>query len=169
MMFVRTWQKVLVLVALALAVTACATTPKFNLETVDKTIQPSAVVNDFAKYKGVKVLWGGLIISSVNLKDGTQFEILAQPLNSRHKPQVNEKTTGRFIVLQKGYLETVDYAPGRLLSVVGTVSELKHGKIGEADYTYPVVRAEHIFLWPQGGESQNSTFHFGVGVGMVFH
>jgi len=154
---------------MAFVVTACATTPEFNLESVEKSVQPGAVVNDIEKYKGVKVLWGGLIINSVNLKEGTQFEILAQPLNSRHKPQVNQTPIGRFLAFHSGYLETVDYAPGRLLSVVGTVTELKQGKIGEADYTYPVVQADQVFLWPQSNGGGQSTVHFGIGVGMVFH
>ena len=165
----RTWQKCLILIVMVSVVAACATTPKLDLETVDESVRPAAVVNDIEKYKGVKILWGGVIINSVNLKQGTQFEILAQPLNSRYKPQVDQKTIGRFIAYHSGYLETVDYAPGRLLTVVGTITQLKQGHIGEAEYTYPVVQAEQIYLWSQNGGEESGTFHFGIGVGMVFH
>jgi len=166
-----TWQNSAVLFAMTLLVAACATTPKFNdLEAVNKSVQPAMVVNAVDKYKGERVLWGGIIINSINLKTGTQLEILAQPLNSHYKPKAEQRNSGRFLIFYNGYLETVDYAPGRLLTVVGTVTGLKQGKVGEAEYTYPVIQADQLYLWPlESSENQNGTFHFGVGVGMVFH
>jgi outer membrane lipoprotein len=148
-------------------VTGCAVTPPFKLEGVNRTITPKEAATDFAKVKGQKVLWGGIIVNSTNTEQGTQFEILAYPLDSNYKPQTSQNTLGRFIAIAGQYLETLDYAQGRLLSVTGTLKETKAGKIGDADYTYPVVTIDQHYLWKQGTQFSEPRVHFGVGV--IFH
>lgn len=146
----------------------CATTPEFDTAGVNSAITPRQAAEQINQYKGQKVLWGGLIVNSSNTAHGTQFEILAYPLDNSHNPQTDQPTQGRFIANATQYLETLDYAQGRLLSIVGTLQETKTGKIGEAEYVYPVVTIEQQFLWaPQSSQSVEPSVHFGVGV--VFH
>ena len=88
-----------------------------------------------------------------------------RPHDARERPQSESEPLGRFILEQSGYLEPGTYAEGRLLSVVGTVRGTRAGRVGEADYTFPVMDARQIHLWPKdkgGGVS------FGVGVGTWF-
>jgi outer membrane lipoprotein len=149
------------------SITGCAVSPPFKLDGVDRTITPKEAVADIAKFKGQKVLWGGIIVNSANTEQGTQFEVLAYPLDSNYKPQTSQNTLGRFIAITDQYLETLDYAQGRLLSVTGTLKEIKAGKIGDADYTYPVVTIDQQHLWKQGTQFSEPRVHFGVGV--IFH
>ena len=155
----------IVLLVAILLFSACATTPKLNLEGVDKKLGPEKVLTSFASFEGDRVLWGGIIVSSQNLKDSSMLEILAYPLDDNYKPDLNVPALSRFIAVQDKYLETLVYAPGRSITMVAVVEEIKRGKIGEAEYNYPLVKAEQIYLWSNQKES-STRFHFGVGVMM---
>ena len=153
------------LIAIAL-LTACAGAPPFDTKNVNATLAPNQVETKIDAVRGARVIWGGVIINSKNLETGTQLEILAYPLNDRQRPRLDREPLGRFIVEHRSYLETVDYAPGRELSVTGTISGTKEGKIDESKYIYPAVTSEQLHLWPKGGADEPQ-FHFGIGV--MFH
>ena len=70
---------------------------------------------------------------------------------------------GRFLVIQQGYLESVDYAPGRLVTITGQFTDTREGEVGSADYVYPVIEAEQIFLWSNNVGANQPTVHFGFG------
>jgi len=151
------------LLAGTLLLAACASTPGFVTEGVDTTLTPQQALSEESLLQGKRVLWGGMIINSTNLKQQTRLEVLAYPLDSDHYPQTDKPPYGRFLLLREGYLETVDYAPGRLVSVVGRFTGSRRGRIDQSDYTYPLVTAEQLHLWPSGGRSE-PRFHFGIGV-----
>ena len=148
----------------ATLISACATTPNFNLGNVDQTIQPRDVVQDLDKFMAKNVLWGGVIINSANVKEGAELEILVYPLDTHLKPKLESSTLGRIIALHKGYLETRDYAPGRLLTLVGTIKNITKRPIDKAEYTYPVVEIVQSHLWPEKGKKVDTQVHFGIGV-----
>jgi len=153
---------------LTLLISACATTPEFNLQNVDRNISPAQSVTQFAQYHGKKMLWGGTILNSTNTKQGTQFEILAYPLDGDMRPQSSAPTLGRFLANVPLYLETADYAPGRLITMIGELTTTQKGKIGEAEYTYPVLQIDQHYLWPREDERPvDTSVHFGIGV--IFH
>ncbi len=147
-----------------LSMIGCASAPDFNLDGVDQSVQPRDVVASLEKYQGKSVVWGGVIINSTNIKDGTQLEILAYPLKRDLKPDTEQSALGRVIVWHSGYLETLDYAAGRLVTVTGNVHETKKGSIGDAIYTYPVVHARQLHLWQQIDDASGGRVHFGIGV-----
>ena len=155
----------LIIILLAVLISACATTPEFNLQNVLKDVPPTQSAAHIADYRGKKVLWGGVILNSTNTKQGTQFEVLAYPLDSDMRPQSNKTTEGRFLANVSLYLETADYAPGRLLTVVGELADIQQGKIGEAVYAYPVLQINQHYLWPrQEDRPVDTSVHFGIGV-----
>lgn len=154
-------------IAATLLLGACASTPSFDVKNVNTAITPNEAVAKISALQGSRVLWGGVILSSKNLETGTHLEILAYPLNGRHRPRVDRDSVGRFIVEHGGYLETVDYAPGRELSLIGVLSGTKEGKIDAAITIYPVVTAQQIHLWPKDRGNSEPRFNFGVGV--MFH
>lgn len=157
--------RALVLSLAATLIQACATTPKFDTGDISPDITPRQAAEQASSLQGTRVLWGGVIIASNNLETATQLEVLAYPLNSRQRPDTDEAPLGRFLARQTGYLETTDYAPGRLISVSGTVQQTRQGRIGESEYTYPVIQIDQLHLWPkQGGASPQTRFHFGIGV-----
>lgn len=144
---------------------ACASGPTFNTAGVVPALTPSTVVANPMPATGQNVQWGGTIISTTNLQDHTQIEVLAYPLNSRARPESNSTPLGRFILEQKGFLDPATYKQGRQISAVGTVTGTRTTTVGEASQEQPVVDARQVYLWPENQGSQDSGVTFGVGVG----
>ncbi len=146
-----------------LLVAACVKGPDFDKDRYQNQTTPQQVVKDIDSYRDSNVLWGGMLISSTNLKDGTQLEVLAYPLHSSQKPDSGSSPLGRFLVIDNRFLEPVDYAGGRLITVTGKLADTKRGQVGSAQYTYPVINAEQIFLWPKNRGQFEPGVHFGFG------
>lgn len=154
---------IIVMSALSL-LTACASKPPFAVEDgVPLDYTPKQAVNDYPESEGRSVVWSGVIVSSENTSDSTQFELLAYPLDSSFQPATNKSPQGRFLGLYPKYVETFDYAPGRLLTLTGNIEKITVGQIGKAEYQFPVVNVRQIHLWPVE-KSSDSQFHFGLGV-----
>lgn len=143
---------------------ACATSPEFDTTGLDASITPQRAVGESQVLQGQPVLWGGVIIASANLKDVTQLEVLAYPLDANQRPLSEQKPLGRFLALQTGYLEISDYAQGRFVTIKGTLSEKHIGRVGEAAYTYPVVTIDKLYLWSirEGYAEPRIQFGFGL-------
>lgn len=143
---------------------SCASTPDFDTTQVDQALTPQSVIVEPSLSRGKIALWGGTILETHNLKDSTQIEVLAYPLNSSHRPMQESQPLGRFIIQNKGYLEPSNYAQGRLLTVLGSVSKSQSGKVGKSNYTYPVINAQQLHLWSLNDDQNNTSFHFGIGI-----
>jgi outer membrane lipoprotein len=154
----------IVVILIVTLLVACATTRKFDRQNVDTSIAPRTAATEIGTLRGKKVLWGGMIVNSKNLEQGTMLEVLAYPLNDDRRPQVDREPLGRFIVEHASYLETVDYAPGRELTVIGTLTGTKEGKIDETLYTYPAVATEQLHLWAKTRVDTEPRVRFGIGV-----
>ena len=157
-------QKLLLLSLFIGLLASCATTANFDLTQVDQTLTPTSVIAETKASHGKIALWGGTILDTHNLKNSTQIEVLAYPLDSSHRPVQESKPLGRFIIQQKGYLEPADYTQGRLLTVLGSISDNQTGKVGKSSYTYPVINAQQLHLWSLNNDPGNTRFHFGIGI-----
>lgn len=150
-----------------LLLSACASGPGFDTKRVDLTVTPRSAVAELPATRGRPVLWGGVILNTRNLESQTRLELLAYPLNRSQMPLRDRNPLGRFILEHQGFLEPASYAEGRMLTVVGTVIRSEKGKVGGSDYTYPVLKASELYLWPRNSEYNNqSNVHFGIGVGI---
>lgn len=145
---------------------SCASTPKFDTTGVDRSVTPSSAVGGDRRAVGTRVQWGGVIVATRNLRQRTQLEVLAYPLDRAGEPDPSATPQGRFLLLEDGYLEPVDYAPGRTITAVGTITDVEQGQVGEAEYRYPVVDASQLHLWPKETpyRRRDSNVHFGIGV-----
>lgn len=155
--------------ALVLALfSACASAPKFDLTGVDPALTPGRAATNIETVRSQRAVWGGVIVASRNLKDATQIEVLGYPLDRNNKPKQNDPPQHRFLVMHPGYLETADYAQGRLLSAVGTVAGTQEGKVGDARYVYPVLNATRLHVWPRESYARQSEPQIRFGVGVIF-
>jgi len=150
---------------LALLLGACASVPAFNTGGVDHALTPRNVATGPQPATGKHVQWGGIILSTTNLKDSTQIEVLAYPLDTDARPQSDDNPLGRFILEQAGQLEPDTYAEGRRITAVGTVTGTRAGRVGDADYNYPVITTRQLYLWPPGRESDGVTVFGYIGFG----
>ncbi len=148
---------------------ACASGPTFNTGGVDRALTPQGVAADPQPARGKYVLWGGVILTTTNLKNSTRVEVLAYPLDTDRRPQRDRDPLGRFILEQAGFLEPASYAEGRLITTVGKLAGTRPGRVDASDYTYPVIDARQVHLWPRDRGYRGSNVHFGVGVGSGGH
>ena len=148
----------------AIVLAACASSPNFDTTGIDTSVTPKRAADEGQALQGEPVLWGGVVLVSTNLKDSTQLEILAYPLDSSQRPNREQNPLGRFLAVHEGYLETADYAQGRLITVRGTLGEKRTGRVGEAEYTYPVVKINQLYLWSKYGDSSEPQIQFGFGL-----
>ena len=153
---------------LGLLLAACASGPRYDTtRALPPQVTPEAAVPQMDAVGGRPVVWGGVILSSANLRQGSQMELLGYPLNASQRPDASARPIGRFLVRWPSYLETVDYAQGRLVTVSGVLSGVRDGQVGESRYRYPVVTADSVYLWPRASEVSEPRVHFGIGV--LFH
>lgn len=147
-------------------ISACANTSSKEEAT---SIRLSEVVGheEAAKYK--PATWGGIIVGVTNLKDHSDIEVVAYPLDIYDAPRTNREPLGRFVATQKGYLESANYAAGKRITVDGSVLGSRAGMVGEADYTFPTLLAHKLKLWPdlhaKDRGSPDVHFRFGIGSG----
>lgn len=149
-----------------LALAACAPAPIYKAAgTVVAT--PYAVAEAPERYADANVIWGGQIVAVNNLSDHSEVEILAYPLDSSQRPQASMQGSGRFVAVMPGYVESLNYPAGALITLAGHVKGSRAGKVGEAPYVFPLVAVDQSHVWTASelGQGKNNV-HFGVGVGV---
>lgn len=146
---------------------ACSSTPVLQTEGSNRELTPQQVLEGGPSLVGSRVVWGGVIVNTTNLKEQSRLEVLAYPLDSKLRPQSGTTAGTRFLAYYPGYLESVDYAPGRQVSMVGTTRESEEGRLGEHSYRYPVLEVEQLHLWPVSLPQSEPKVRFGIGV--MFH
>ena len=152
-----------VLVLASFIVSTGCVAPPLNTEEVSVQLTPEQVKDAPDSAKGT-VIWGGVIVSSVNLADRTQFEVLAYPLDSHQRPATSKKSLGRFLLQSPEYIETQNYAPGREVTAIGTLQGITKGEVGEASYDYPTVTLNDVHLWHPDDSHEKPRFIFGIGL-----
>ncbi|WP_127478677.1 Slp family lipoprotein [Sulfurivermis fontis] len=151
--------------AVLLGLTACAGGPRYDTRAATTDLTAAQVSAAPGTHLGTQVIWGGVIVATRNLTDYTEIEVLAYPLDRNQRPDTGSGEQGRFLARYSGYLESVDYAPGRRLTARGRVEQTVAGKVGDAPYTFPLLQAADIYLWPRDGSAPSGPqFQFGIGV-----
>jgi len=150
------------LILVCCVLSACAT-PPISTDTVTVKITPDEARNNPDIAKGT-VIWGGVIVSAVNLADRTQIEVLDYPLDRHQRPDTSKASRGRFLMQSPEYLETATYAPGRSITVLGTLQGVVRGSVGQAKYDYPTMTINDIHLWNPNDLAERPRFIFGIGL-----
>lgn len=112
---------------------------------IDVTI--AAARHDPESFRGATVRWGGSIVAVRNLRAETRIEVVGRRLEDDGRPRDEDRSDGRFLAKASGFFDPAVYAPGREVTVHGQLEGTIEQSIGEHPYRYPVVRAEHVYLW----------------------
>jgi outer membrane lipoprotein len=100
-------------------------------------------------YRGQSVVFGGEVLSARRLKEATRIEILQLPLDRSGHPGVDRtQSQGRFIAMQREFLDPATLPPGTRVNVTGEVTGSMTLLLDETEYTYPVIEARHIEVLP---------------------
>ncbi|MCX5834726.1 MAG: Slp family lipoprotein [Deltaproteobacteria bacterium] len=131
---------------------SCAPFPPETMREVEKDIAFEDVLKDPGLFKGKVVLWGGVIIETVNRPDVTLIIVWQTELDFQKQPKEPDRSQGRFIVRYEGFLDPAIYGKDRELTVSGTLAGGEERVIGERRYMYPVIDARDIRLWEKRKE-----------------
>ena len=152
---------------LACTLAGCAPAPIFQTTVPTIAATPSQVAQTPERYANGEVIWGGKVVQVKNLADHSEIEILGYPLDASQRPMVKDDGGGRFIAVMAGYVEPLDYPPGALITLHGTLDGSRAGKVDEAAYVFPLVKVAQAHVWTAEELRQgHSNVHFGVGLGV---
>ncbi len=153
-----------------LTVAACAPAPLYKTTPQGVAAAPQQVAQSPERFADGDVIWGGRIVQVMNLSDHSEVELLAYPLDSSQRPKANDSGNGRFIAVLPGYAEPLDYPAGALMTVSGKLKGSRAGKVGEADYVFPLVSVGQSHVWTAEEMTKGrNNVHFGLGVGVGIH
>lgn len=117
------------------------------LKEVDRGVTYENLTKDPERYQGKNILLGGVIIKAENKKDGTLLEIYETGLNNYGEPVNIDNSRGRFLAMDKRFLDTEIYREGRRVTVAGIANGIQVIKLGDIDYSYPYLLVKEIHLW----------------------
>lgn len=152
-----------VMIFMVILMAGCAQ-PVFDPAGTAPGLTPRFASHDPGAALDRRVIWGGEIVDARNLAHTTELVILARSLSRSQRPRAGGEPLGRFIAEYPGYLETVVFAPGREVTVLGVVDDVETRPVGESEYTYPILRTESVHLWPE--QHDDGGVRFGVGIGI---
>ena len=152
---------------LALVLVACAPAPIYKNVPNAITAPPTLVAQSPERYSGGDVIWGGRIVQVTTFANHSEIELLAYPLDSSQRPQLNDIGNGRFIAVMPGYVEPLNYPGGALMTMSGKLNGTRVGMVGEASYVFPLVSVAQSHVWtPKEMNAGRNNVQFGVGVGV---
>lgn len=155
--------------AALLSLAACAPAPIYKSTGALVTATPSQVAQTPERFSNNEIIWGGRIVQVKVFSDHSEVELLAYPLDSSQRPKVSDLGDGRFIAVMPGYVEPLNYPSGAMMTVQGTLNGSRAGKVGEANYVFPLVRVSQSHVWTAEEMNKgrnNVRFGLGVGVGI---
>ncbi len=136
-------------IALPLLLAGCSTrVPPEISQKLNETPTVQQVRSDPDAFQSQTLRWGGTILQTENRPDSSRVLVVAFPLSDSGRPQSDNISSGRFIAVVDAFLEPLVYSRDRKITVVGKLVGTEVLKIGEFDYTYPIVQVEHYYLWP---------------------
>jgi len=149
--------RALVLVAVFGAGCATSPFPQDLARSADRALTVRELRSDTLAHVGARVILGGEVLVTTPKPGETEIEVLSRPLRAADVPERSDSTNGRFLVRTPEFLDPAIYAPGRRLTILGTVAGRSERRVGDVPYAYPVINAERIKLWPRdtpwvGGE-----------------
>lgn len=167
----------------------CASSPMEIPETLQNQIDPtltfSQMIQNPGSFQGKMLVLGGEVLSAKRLAEGTRLEVLQLPLDEYQRPVVTRTDSqGRFLAMEKAFLDPAMFPPNTLITIVGEVTEKVAGKLDEMDYQFPAVVIKNLYVWKDpsltqesnagpwysifGGGSTGGRVGGGVGVGIGF-
>jgi outer membrane lipoprotein len=130
---------------------SCAPFPREVMSRVDEGVTFAMVRENPDLYRGKTVLWGGVIVETEVRPHETAIVILDTALDRGRRPDNVDVSDGRFIALNRGYLDPAIYGPGREITLVGEVSGKEERPLGAIRYRYPIVTIDRLMLWEKRG------------------
>ena len=113
---------------------------------LDLTLTFERLLESPKEFIGKRVMFGGVIVETRALPQGTEVEVVQKEIDFSGYPEKSNKTGGRFIFFNKGFLEPEIYSKGRGITGVGKIKGSRISKVGDRPYEFPVIESEELKL-----------------------
>lgn len=143
------------LLAVILAVAqGCTSLEQIDQDTTNSSQATYAQVKSAPEsYNGQPVIFGGKVLAAKRLKEGTRIEILHLPLTSSSQPITDlSKSQGRFVALQKQFLDPATIPAGTFVTVTGEMAGSVTLPLDETEYTYPLLHVTNLRVWAENDD-----------------
>jgi outer membrane lipoprotein len=117
---------------------------------VDPSLTMERLRAEAGAVQGRYAMLGGVIAGAKNTKEGTRLEVVQFKLDSSGYPVESVQSAGRFLATSNGFLDTMIYRPGRLVTIVGEVRGRMTLPLDEIEYSYPVIAIKESYVWVTG-------------------
>lgn len=115
-------------------------------------------------YNGQPVTFGGKVLAAKRLKEGTRIEVLQLPLTSSSQPFTDlSKSQGRFVALQKQFLDPATIPAGTFVTITGEVAGSVTMPLDETEYTYPLLHITNLRVWTDDEDAPHIRRYMGPG------
>lgn len=149
---------------------ACApqVIPKELEAQVDRDVSFLQVKQAPLSYKNRTIVLGGEVLSAKRGNDGTHIEVLQLPLDGSFEPVMDRsKSLGRFLGIQKEFLDPATLPARTLVTIVGEVTGVTTLPLDQTEYSYPTLTVKHVKVWEPRHPYPGSGISIGVGGGII--
>jgi outer membrane lipoprotein len=153
-------------VTLLVTLAGCASSQEAGDGSDAQTLTFRQVKSAPDSFRGQSVVFGGKVLTARRQKDGTRIEILQLPLDQSSRPGYDlTQSQGRFIALQREFLDPATLPHGTRVTVTGEVSGSITLPLDETDYTYPVIDIKRVQVWARSEDvvPRISPYYMGPG------
>lgn len=149
----RIWYGLIGVLVMAAGCTSTQVIPESLEPQIEKTVTFDQIISSPDSYRGKVVLLGGEVLKAKAMQGGTQLEVLQLPLDDDLEPALDRmQSKGRFLALQREFLDPATVAEGTRVTVVGEVTGASVEKMDEADYRFPTLDVKHLHRWERRRE-----------------
>ena len=149
---------------LLLPLASCATSelvPSQMKSQITRDVSFQEIKADAERFKGLVVVVGGQVVGAKRLKDQTEIEVLQLPLDKSDRPILNLlQSKGRFLAVQKEFLDPATVPLGSNLSVIGEVLGSRSVPLDHSPSTYPTFQIKALKVWPKNRSYESRGFPF---------
>lgn len=104
------------------------------------------VMNAPELYMGQEARFGGKVVAVSNKNGMTRLEIAVMQLDNAARPILGSSTMGRIYADINGFVDPMNLT-NQMVTVVGPLSGVEKGKIGDSSYTFVVMKVYGYQRW----------------------
>lgn len=140
---------------------------------IDRSLTFDELQASPASHVGKVVALGGEVLNAKRLAQGTSMEVLQLPLDGFQPVMTVQQSQGRFLAVQKDFLDPATLSGRPRVTIVGEVTGSTTQRLDDVDYSYPVLAVKHLKVWqdpspygPRAGPRFGVSTGGGTGVGV---
>jgi outer membrane lipoprotein len=121
------------------------------MDTVDRDLPFSRVIENPKAYIGSIILWGGVIDKFVPGPEETRLLVIQCPLDAQSHP-LTDATYGEFVAHTPRSLDPLIFRRGMAITLAGEIDGVQEKELGPEEVPRPLVRVIEIHAWTERGD-----------------